>query len=122
MQWLRKKGLAGADKKAGRVAAEGSITTYIHPGSRLGVMVEVNCETDFVAASEKFQGLVSQGTNLFLFCMVNAALEEHCWWLGWAIQALIPGGALQVSQLGGRAHACASSPALICSVRQRSSS
>jgi len=41
------------------VAAEGAIATYIHPGSRLGVLVEVNCETDFVAASDKFQSLVS---------------------------------------------------------------
>lgn len=60
MQWLRKKGLAGADKKAGRLAAEGVVATYIHPGSRLGVMVEVNCETDFVAASDKFLDLVNE--------------------------------------------------------------
>ncbi|KAJ9518367.1 hypothetical protein QJQ45_010310 [Haematococcus lacustris] len=59
VEWLRKKGLAGADKKAGRVAAEGAITAYIHPGSRLGVLLEVNCETDFVAASEKFNALAS---------------------------------------------------------------
>jgi hypothetical protein len=58
LQWLRQKGLSGADKKAGRVAAEGAICTYIHPGSRLGVLLEVNCETDFVAASDKFQSLV----------------------------------------------------------------
>eukprot|EP00798_Chlamydomonas_sp_ICE-L_P011675 gene11675-34397_t len=57
IEWLRKKGLSGADKKAGRIAAEGGIFTYIHPGSRLGVMVEVNCETDFVAASDTFQSL-----------------------------------------------------------------
>ncbi len=59
IEWLRKKGLAGADKKAGRVAAEGAIAQYIHPGSRLGVLLEVNCETDFVAASDKFQSMVS---------------------------------------------------------------
>jgi hypothetical protein len=59
LQWLRKKGLAGADKKSGRTAAEGVIARYIHPGSRLGVLLEVNCETDFVAASDKFQSLVS---------------------------------------------------------------
>ena len=41
MEWLRKKGLSGADKKAGRVAAEGVIAAYIHPGSRLGVLLEV---------------------------------------------------------------------------------
>jgi len=59
IEWLRKKGLAGADKKAGRVAAEGVVASYIHPGSRLGVLLEVNCETDFVAASDKFQSLVN---------------------------------------------------------------
>jgi elongation factor Ts len=59
LQWLRKKGLAGADKKAGRLAAEGVIAAYIHPGSRLGVLLEVNCETDFVAASDKFNALVN---------------------------------------------------------------
>ena len=58
-QWLRQKGMMGADKKAGRLAAEGAISAYIHPGSRLGVLMEVNCETDFVAASDKFQALVS---------------------------------------------------------------
>lgn len=59
-QWLRQKGLSGADKKAGRVATEGAVARYIHPGSRLGVLLEVNCETDFVAASEQFQSLVSE--------------------------------------------------------------
>ena len=58
-QFLRKKGLASADKKAGRVAAEGNVWSYIHAGSRLGVLVEVNCETDFVARGEKFQELVN---------------------------------------------------------------
>jgi len=58
VEWLRKKGLAGADKKSGRIATEGGISCYIHPGSRLGVLLEVNCETDFVAASEKFNALV----------------------------------------------------------------
>ncbi|GAX79678.1 hypothetical protein CEUSTIGMA_g7119.t1 [Chlamydomonas eustigma] len=60
VEWLRQKGLSGADKKAGRVAAEGAICTYIHPGSRLGVLLEVNCETDFVAASDKFQSLIGE--------------------------------------------------------------
>jgi elongation factor Ts len=53
------QGLASADKKAGRLAAEGVVASYIHPGSRLGVLLEVNCETDFVAASEKFNQLVN---------------------------------------------------------------
>lgn len=55
---LRKKGLAAADKKSLRVAAEGVIGSYIHAGSRLGVLVELNCETDFVARGEQFQQLV----------------------------------------------------------------
>ena len=58
-EWLRKKGLASADKKAGRVASEGSVQSYIHAGSRLGVLVEINCETDFVARGEKFKELVN---------------------------------------------------------------
>ena len=55
---LRKKGKAGADKKAGRVTAEGAVGSYIHMGGKVGVMVEVNCETDFVARGEEFQQLV----------------------------------------------------------------
>ena len=65
-QWLRQKGLSGADKKSGRVAAEGAISCYIHPGSRLGVLLEVNCETDFVAASDKFQNLVRVWSNVWM--------------------------------------------------------
>ncbi|MEE8218203.1 MAG: translation elongation factor Ts [Vicinamibacteria bacterium] len=57
-QILRKKGLAAAAKKAGRVASEGIVGSYIHPGARIGVLIEVNCETDFVAKTEEFQGLV----------------------------------------------------------------
>jgi elongation factor Ts len=57
-QILRKKGLAQAAKKAGRVASEGVVGTYIHPGARVGVLVEVNCETDFVAKTPEFQALV----------------------------------------------------------------
>jgi elongation factor Ts len=55
---LRKKGLAAAAKKAGRVAAEGVVGSYIHAGGKIGVLVEVNCETDFVAKTEGFQELV----------------------------------------------------------------
>ena len=55
---LRKKGKAGADKKAGRVTAEGAVGSYIHMGGKVGVMVEVNCETDFVARGEEFLQLV----------------------------------------------------------------
>ena len=55
---LREKGLAQASKKASRAAKEGLIESYIHPGSRIGVMVEVNCETDFVARNEMFKNFV----------------------------------------------------------------
>src|SRR5215510_3927490 len=55
---LRKKGLASAQKKAARVAAEGMIGHYIHAGGKLGVLVEVNCETDFAARSDDFLALV----------------------------------------------------------------
>jgi elongation factor Ts len=55
-EYLRKKGLAAAAKKAGRVAAEGLVASYIHGGGRIGVLLEVNCETDFVARGEAFQG------------------------------------------------------------------
>ncbi len=55
---LRTKGLAKAAKKAGRIASEGIVTSYIHGGGRIGVLVEVNCETDFVAKTDEFQQLV----------------------------------------------------------------
>nr|QUE28052.1 tsf [Sahlingia subintegra] len=55
---LRLKGLASADKKSSRKAAEGLVDSYIHTGSKIGVLVEVNCETDFVARREEFQNLV----------------------------------------------------------------
>ncbi len=55
---LRKRGMASAGKKAGRVAAEGAVGSYIHMGGKVGVLVEVNCETDFVARTEEFQALV----------------------------------------------------------------
>ncbi|HSS75414.1 MAG TPA: translation elongation factor Ts [Thermoanaerobaculia bacterium] len=55
---LRKKGLAAAAKKAGRITAEGAVGSYIHGGGKLGVLVEVNCETDFVARNDAFQELV----------------------------------------------------------------
>jgi elongation factor Ts len=58
IDWLRKKGLATAQKKSGRAAAEGMVGHYIHMEGKLGVLVEVNCETDFAARSEDFQNLV----------------------------------------------------------------
>jgi elongation factor Ts len=54
---LRKRGQAAAAKKAGRFASEGIVGSYIHPGAKIGVIVEVNCETDFVARNEEFQQL-----------------------------------------------------------------
>ena len=55
---LRQKGLAAAQKKAGRETKEGVISSYIHAGSKIGVLVEINCETDFVARNDEFQALV----------------------------------------------------------------
>lgn len=56
--YLREKGLAAAAKKAGRIAAEGIVDSYIHMGGKIGVLVEVNCETDFVAKTDEFKQLV----------------------------------------------------------------
>jgi elongation factor Ts len=58
MDLLRKKGIATADKKAGRVTAEGAVGSYIHMGGKVGVLVEINCESDFVSRGEEFQQLV----------------------------------------------------------------
>ncbi len=58
--WLREKGLSTAAKKAGREAREGVITSYIHQGARLGVLLELNCETDFVARTDDFQQLARE--------------------------------------------------------------
>ena len=55
VEYLRKQGMAAVEKRAGRDATDGLIISYIHPGSRLGVLVEVNCETDFVARTDDFQ-------------------------------------------------------------------
>ncbi|MFB3887087.1 MAG: translation elongation factor Ts [Thermodesulfobacteriota bacterium] len=58
IEYLRRKGLATAAKKAGRIAADGMVSSYIHAGGKMGVLVEVNCETDFVAKTEDFQAFV----------------------------------------------------------------
>ena len=60
IDFLRKKGLAKAAKRAGRETAEGIITSYIHPGSKIGVLVDIDCETDFVARTEDFQRLAKE--------------------------------------------------------------
>jgi elongation factor Ts len=58
MEWLRQKGITSAEKKAGKITAEGLVGSYIHTGGRVGVLVEVNCQTDFVARNGAFQTLV----------------------------------------------------------------
>ena len=58
VEYLREHGIAKAAKKAGRIAAEGVVDSYIHMGGKVGVLVEVNCESDFVARGEQFKNLV----------------------------------------------------------------
>ncbi len=70
--WLRQTGIASVAKRAGRVASEGSVGSYIHAGGKLGVLVEVNCETDFVAKTPEFQGLVKE------LAMQVAAANPRC--------------------------------------------
>jgi len=70
--WLREKGIAAAAGRAGRVASEGSVGSYIHAGGKLGVLIEVNCETDFCAKSEAFQALAKE------LAMQVAAANPRC--------------------------------------------
>ena len=70
--WLREKGIAQAAKRSGRVASEGTVGTYIHAGGKLGVLVEVNCESDFVAKTPEFQTLVKE------IAMQIAAANPRC--------------------------------------------
>jgi len=72
---LREKGLAAAAKKAGRIAAEGIVTTYISEDMKLGSVVEVNCETDFVAANEEFKALVENVAKMVALSNVNTVEE-----------------------------------------------
>lgn len=58
VDYLRQKGLAAAAKKADRVAADGAVGAYVHPGGKIGVLVEINCQTDFVARTAEFQSLL----------------------------------------------------------------
>jgi elongation factor Ts len=71
IQFLREKGLSSAVKRAGREAREGCIFSYLHPGARLGVLVEINCETDFVARTDDFEEL---GKNLAMQVAAAAPL------------------------------------------------
>lgn len=59
VEWLRKKGITKAAKRAGKIAAEGMVVSYIHAGGKIGVLVEVNCETDFVAKTDGFKALAT---------------------------------------------------------------
>lgn len=70
--WLRKKGIAKAAKKAGREASEGSITSYIHHNGRVGVLLEVNCETDFVAATDDYKTFCKE------VCLHIASMKPIC--------------------------------------------
>ncbi|MGO9604937.1 MAG: translation elongation factor Ts [Candidatus Binataceae bacterium] len=70
--WLREKGIAAAQKRSGRVASEGTVGSYIHAGGKLGVLVEVNCETDFAAKGPDFQTLVKE------IAMQIAATNPRC--------------------------------------------
>lgn len=72
IDFLREKGLAAAAKKAGRAAEQGVVGSYIHGGGKIGVLVEVNCETDFVARTEEFQRLVKD------LAMQVAAASPRC--------------------------------------------
>lgn len=72
IDWLRKKGLSSAAKKSGRVAAEGCVESYIHGEGRIGVLLEVNCETDFVARTEGFREFVK---NIALHVAATAPLS-----------------------------------------------
>jgi elongation factor Ts len=71
-EWLRQKGITSAEKKAGKVAAEGLIGSYIHTGGRVGVLVEVNCQTDFVARNQAFKELVQ---NIAMQIAANPNVE-----------------------------------------------
>src|SRR3954452_13990632 len=82
--WLREKGLATAGKKAGRSATEGMVGHYIHMGGKIGVLVEVNCETDFTARNEKFQQLVKD------IAMQIAAMSPE-----WVRREEVPADALE---------------------------
>tara|TARA_B100001250_G_C19549612_1_gene678411 strand:- start:168 stop:773 length:606 start_codon:yes stop_codon:yes gene_type:complete len=77
MEALRKSGIAKAAKKAGRSASDGLIFPYIHPGSKLGVLLEINCETDFVANTDDFQGLAKDvAMHIAATCPVSVNVED----------------------------------------------
>lgn len=87
VDWLRAKGLSKAAKKAGRVAAEGLVTSYIHAGGRIGVIVEINSETDFVARNQEFQDfcrdvamhVAALGPQFVAQADIDPAVREREW-------------------------------------------
>jgi elongation factor Ts len=91
---LRKRGLASAKKREGRIAAEGAVGSYIHMGGKVGVLVEVNCETDFVARGEEFQQLIKD------IAMHIAAAEPR-----YVERSEVPGEALDKEREIARAQA-----------------
>lgn len=72
IDWLRTKGITNAAKKSGRAAAEGLVEAYIHAGGKIGVILEVNCETDFVALNQNFKDLV-KGIAMHIACRARSA-------------------------------------------------
>lgn len=91
---LRKRGMASARKKEGRIAAEGAVGSYIHMGGKVGVLIEVNCETDFVARGEEFQQLIKD------VAMHVAATEPR-----YVSREEVPGDALEKEREIARAQA-----------------
>jgi len=75
IEWLRQKGIASAEKKAGRTAAEGAIGSYIHTGARVGVLVEVNCETDFVTKNDAFLAMAKATAELVVQQKIEIKIE-----------------------------------------------
>src|SRR5581483_9221842 len=72
IDYLRKKGAAVAEKRAGNLTAEGLVHAYIHPGSRIGVLIEINCETDFVARTQDLKNFAQD------LCLQIAAVKPLC--------------------------------------------
>jgi len=87
IQWLRERGIAKAAKRAGKVAAEGAVASYIHMGGKIGVLVEVNCETDFVARGDDFQTLVKD------ICLQVCSASPQ-----WVSRDEVPQGAIDVEK------------------------
>ena len=85
--WLREKGIAKAAKRAGKVASEGAVSSYIHMGGKVGVLVEVNCETDFVARGEDFQRFVKD------VCLQICSAAPH-----WVDEADVPADMLSTEK------------------------